>query len=145
MRILITLTCTLAVAAASCTTDDKSNSAETSTPANSTPSTKVVERGGTITVGDETWTIAPKFCQVHSKELVNIAGYSAEDTSMEISIDYGGPYQVTVGNDNDIVWRANKDTIEIQVEGRRVQGTATFNEGYSSGGNTAEGSFDVTC
>jgi hypothetical protein len=145
MRILIALMCTLAMAAASCTSDDNSSGAQTSTAANSTQSTKVTERGGTITVGEETWTIVPQFCQIHSNELVNISGHAAEDTSLEISIDYGGPNQVVVGSGSDILWRAVKDSIEIQVEGKRVQGTATFNEGYAGSGNSTDGSFDINC
>jgi hypothetical protein len=113
--------------------------------ANSTQSTRAVERGGTITVGDQTWTIVAKFCQVHSQDVVNISGHAAEDPTLEIAIDYGGPNQVVVGSGRDILWRARKETIEIQVEGKHVQGTATFNEGYASGGNSAEGSFDVNC
>lgn len=145
MRILITLTWTLAVGTASCTSDDNSSGAQTSTPANSTQSTQVVERGGTITVGEEIWTIVPKICQVHSEDVVNISGHAAEDPSLEIVIDYGGPNQVVIGSGSDILWRAIKDTIEIQVEGRSVRGTASFNQGYAGGGNSAEGLFDVNC
>jgi hypothetical protein len=142
MRTMILLTCTVAVTSVSCSSGESSN---IEASASNTESEQRVERGGTITVGDDAWTIVPRSCQVHNNDLVNISGHAAKDPSLEISIDFGGPDQVVVGSGNDILWRATKETIEIRVEGRRVQGTASFNAGYAAGSGSADGSFDVTC
>ena len=142
MRKLATLIATCALAVAGCDTDSEQSSAG---PGGTAQSPKSNTRGGRVTVGDETWTIVPKLCQIHNNDLVNISGHATEDPSLEISIDYGGPNQVVVGSGRDVLWNAMKETIEIQVEGRRVRGTANFNAGHSASGESAAGSFDVTC
>jgi len=114
-------------------------------------------RGGTITIGEQTWTFVPSIqCSIYSGNLVSIAGHAAEDPSLEISIDYTtqrGPVGVSVGTDGrDGGWFAVKDTLQWQIEGRQVRGTATFSESRGDSGSfpggsrsSVEGSFEITC
>ena len=76
--------------------------------------------------------------------IVSIAGHAAEDPSMEIALDFGGPTGVRVGEGSD-AWHAQKDSINVQIEGKRVQGTATFFQYSGSPEATQQGSFDVSC
>jgi ethanolamine utilization microcompartment shell protein EutL len=116
------------------------DSANASTPAAS-------ERGGTIVVGDDSWTIVPAIqCSVYPGNVVSIAGHAAGDSSIEIVIDYGGPTGASVvGEGTSVSWHAIRDTIRIQIDGAHVQGTAMFSKYTSGAGQTRQGSFDVTC
>jgi len=102
-------------------------------------------RGGTITVGDQTWVIALKSCSVYPGPIVNIWGYAESDPELEITIDHGGPDQAVVGSGRDALWHAIKDTLEFEVDGKNVRGTATFSQYFGGGGETADGSFEVNC
>ena len=105
------------------------------------------ERGGTITVGAETWTIVPSIsCSVYPGGIVNIAGHAAENPDLEVVIDWGGPDQARIAeSDSGPGWHAIRDTLEIRVDGRKVTGHATFSEFVGVAGNRAEGSFEVDC
>ena len=105
------------------------------------------KRGGTITVGDETWTFVPSTqCSVYPGNVVSIAGHAKEDESVEIVIDWGGPAGVHVGQDStDTSWHAVKDSIEVTIENKRVLGTASFATTSYSNQAVAEGSFDIEC
>lgn len=104
------------------------------------------EPGGTITIGGESWAIDPSVqCSVFPGPIVNIAGYAAEDDAIEIVIDYGGPTGVRVGGNGPVSWHAVRNTIDIEIDGAYVRGTATFTEFASGTGESAEGSFEVTC
>ena len=106
-----------------------------------------VQRGGTLTVGTDTWTIVPAIqCSIYPGGVVSIAGHAAEDPSLEIVIDWCGPTGVRIGQDgSETSWFGTRDTIQMEIDGKTVRGTATFNE-YSTGtGESRPGSFEVNC
>jgi hypothetical protein len=109
-------------------------------------SAQPAQRGGTITVGDSSWTIVPSTqCSVYPGNVVNIAGHAAEDESLEIVIDYGGPNQVRIGEGRGAIWHAVPDSIQMQIAGRRVTGSANFTTQPGGTGTSATGSWDVGC
>lgn len=136
MRSTVLPTLLLALAAAGCGADDK--------PGQESPG---ISRGGTMTVGDQIWTIVPSTqCSIYPGNVVSIAGHAAEDPSLEIVIDFGGPTGASIGNESTAVsWIALRDTLKIEIDGNRIRGTATFNQYVTGTGLSAEGSFDVTC
>lgn len=105
------------------------------------------QRGGTITVGKETWTIVPSIsCSVYPGNVVHIAGHAAENTELEIVIDWGGPNHARVAeSDSGPGWHAIRDTLDVEVDGNTVKGSATFSEFFGGSGDRADGSFDVNC
>ncbi|MGI9331179.1 MAG: hypothetical protein ACR2QB_10745 [Gammaproteobacteria bacterium] len=112
----------------------------------SAPAMQQAERGGTITVGEESWVLVPKFCSVYPGPIVNIAGHAKDDPSLEIVIDHGGPNQIVIGSGGrEALWYAMKDTIKVAVDGKKVQGTASFNRDMNGLGDGAEGSFEINC
>lgn len=142
MRTLIIIACVLTVTG--CGGGDNP-SAPAVTPAVGGSAAPAAERGGSITVGEQTWVIVLKSCQVHPGPIVNVWGHAESDPELEITIDYGGPNQVVVGSGRDALWHARKETLEVQVEGRSVRGSATFTENFGGSGNTVGGSFEVNC
>jgi len=133
-------------AAIGCSTDSGTGAESASVAQAST----TAARGGTITVGEQNWTIVSSTqCSIYPGNVVSIAGHAAEDTSLEIVIDYTtqrGPVGVSVGSDRrEGSWFAVKDSLQWQIEERQVSGTATFSEFRSGNGKTAEGSFEISC
>lgn len=49
------------------------------------------------------------------------------------------------GEGQAVNWSASKDSLQISIKGKRVEGTATFSAGYGGGGETRQGSFKVGC
>lgn len=139
MRILLALLFTVTLTAGC------GDSADTSSE--QVPSPAATERRGTITVGEETWTISPmRQCSIYPGGIVSISGYAARDPDLEIVIDYGGPNQVRIGNDGpNVVWQAERDTLEIRIEGQHVQGSATFSRYAGGTRESAPGTIDVNC
>lgn len=143
MRILMPLMVTIALAMASCSIEEDST---TQTSAAPTKTSQENERGGVIVVGDERWTLVPQICQVVGRELISIIGHAKEDQSVVLSINSDNSSSIIVSNDDDIHWRAAKETFDVKkVEGRHVVGTAVFIEGYTHDGKSMPGSFDVSC
>ena len=106
----------------------------------------VAKRGGTFTVGKQTWTLVPSTqCSIYPGNVVSIAGHAEEDPSLEIIIDYGGPDGARIGPDSVSGWQAMPETLIIEIDGRHVHGEATFSEFFGGRGDKAEGSFDVDC
>lgn len=105
------------------------------------------DRRGSITVDGETWTISSfRQCSVYPGGIVSIWGSAARNPELEIVIDYGGPDQVRIGNDGpDAVWQTDRDTLELQIDGRSVSGTATFSRYAGGTKETAQGTIDVNC
>jgi hypothetical protein len=107
------------------------------------------QRGGTITVGEQTWTIVPSVqCGVYPGDVVAIAGHAESDKQLEIVIDNdpGGRSGVSVGSERGAVsWHAVRDTLRIEVNGKQVRGTATFSAFLGGSGATAPGEFEVNC
>lgn len=68
----------------------------------------------------ETWTVDPSMqCSVFPGPIVNIAGYAAEDDSIEVVIDYGGPTRVRVGGgDGPVSGHAVRNTIDIDIRSK---------------------------
>ena len=151
MKNLGYLSLCLAISITGCS--DKNNnetnqaSAADSSTATAPQAKPASKRGGTITVGDETWTFVPSMqCSVYPGNVVSIAGHAKEDESVEIVIDWGGPAGVHVGQDRtDTSWHAVKDSIELTIENMRVLGTASFATSSYSTKAVAEGSFDIEC
>jgi hypothetical protein len=85
-------------------------------------------------------------CSIYPGNVVNISGYAANDPSLEIVIDYGGPTGARIGNDGpNLKWGAERDTLTVQIDGNSVLGAATFSR-YSGGTKeSAQGSFKVNC
>lgn len=104
------------------------------------------QRGGIISVGDGTWTIVPSTqCSIFPGNVVSIAGRAAEDESLEIVLDYGGPNQVRIGEGDGALWHARSDTIEAEVDGRTLRGTADFTPDPAGTGEATPGWWEVTC
>ena len=109
-------------------------------------SSQVAERGGTIQVGDQSFVLVAKFCSVYPGPIVNIAGHAKDDPSLEIVFDHGGPDQIVIGSGGgETLWHAMKSTMKVEVDGKAVSGTATFNKDMNGLGESAEGSFDLRC
>jgi hypothetical protein len=108
---------------------------------------EAAKRGGTITVAGETWTLVPTIsCLVYPGPVVNIAGHAEGQPELVIVIDWGGPNQARIAeSDAGPGWHAIRDTLNVQVSGKHVTGTATFSEYFSGTGKRAEGSFDIRC
>ena len=138
MRIFITATFTLFLTLG-CTDADNTAGEQASSSA--------TERDGTITVGEETWAIsALRQCSIYPGGIVNIWGFAADDPELEIVIDFGGPTGARIGKDGaDVKWQAERDTLELQVDGQRVTGSATFSRYNNGTKGSAEGSFEVNC
>ncbi|HEX7719952.1 MAG TPA: hypothetical protein VF389_09105 [Woeseiaceae bacterium] len=144
MRIVKGAAILVALNVAGCGGPDGDNGGSTS-PAGSQSAGQ--QRGGTITVGEESWTIVPSIsCSIYPGNIVNIAGHAAENTELEIVIDWGGPNQVRIAeHDSAPGWYAVEETLDVQVDGKTVKGSATFGEHFGGGGEQADGSFEVTC
>lgn len=127
--------------------DSSNNENETAAKSATASQTMDSEKGGTFTVGEETWTIAPSIqCSIYPGNIVNIAGHAAGDRELEIVIDWGGPNQARVAkSDGEQGWHAIRDTLQVEVDGRTVRGSATFSEYAGGAGETAEGTFEVKC
>lgn len=133
--------------AAGCGMEDNSSVGQTSAGQASAKSS----RGGTITVGEQLFTFVPSIqCSVYPNNQVNIAGHTAEDESLEVTIDYypenDGPIGVILGTDGrDGSWFSSRETTKFEIDGRQVRGTTTFSEFRSGNGKSAEGSFEISC
>jgi hypothetical protein len=145
MRVLNTLSVALLFSVTACGSgnDTGSQAVNASAPA--------AQRGGTITVGETTWTVVPATqCSVYPGNVVAIAGHLADDPGVEVIIDRfsDGPGDggARIGPETgDNSWHAMPDTLVFAIDGKRVRGTATFNRYFSGTGDSAEGSFDVNC
>ena len=104
------------------------------------------DRTGTFSLGDQTWTfVASLQCGIFPGPVVAISGNAAEDGDVELLVDFD--------EDNDLVqaaantpegtWLAENEDVSIEIDGRTVSGQGTFREFIT--GDTAEGSFEVTC
>lgn len=144
MRIIEGAAILAVMSIAGCSGPDSDNGGSESTAASQSAGQ---QRGGTITVGEESWTIVPSIsCSVYPNNVVHIAGHAAENTGLEIVIDWGGPNQARIAeSDSGPGWHAIRDTLEVQVDGKTVKGSATFSEYFSGTGDRAEGSFEVNC
>lgn len=138
MRRLPTWIFMFTLAVAGCGVDNNTDGADSS-PAGT--------RGGTITVGNQAWTIVPSTqCSIYPGNVVHIAGHAAEEPALEIIIDYGGPTGARIGSEFGAnSWEAVRETLRIEIDGRRIHGAATFNQSVAGATTSAEGSFDVTC
>ena len=145
MQKLSVLVIILACMATGC--DSGVNSQEGSSAVADSPAKAEIERGGSITVGEQTWTIVISTqCSIYPGDIINVAGHAAEDPSLEIVIDYGGPNGAYISNESSSTgWRALTDTLKIEIEGRNVHGSATFKSIGSGTSSSSEGSLDINC
>lgn len=147
MRLMTLLTLAAAVVAIGCDADSGGTQSTREAGAG-TQSSSGSARGGMLMVGEDSWTFVPATqCSIYPGNVVSIAGHAAEDPSVEIVLDYGGPTGVRIGTySREPWWQAVRDTIEVEIEGRRrISGTATFEVFRNGAKETAEGSFDISC
>ena len=66
---------------------------------------------------------------------------------IKIVIDYNGPTGVRIGGEGQgaVSWHAIRDSLKFEIDGKRVQGTATFNTDAFGAGESAPGSFELNC
>lgn len=112
-------------------------------------------RTGTITIGDETWTVVPAMqCGVYPGDMVAISGHAAENEAIEIVLDHdpsSGLVSVYVkGPDSSPYWIAEDDAVAFEIDGKTVSGSGTFSIGFGAqvaDGQPRErqGSFEVRC
>ncbi len=152
MRALIGAAILIAIGVAGCdsaNTDNRSANAATAkeTATATADPTTGGQKGGTLTVGDESWTIMPAIqCSVYPGNVVSIAGHAAGNPELEIVIDWGGPNQARIAeSDSGPGWHAIRDTLKVEIDGKAVRGTATFSQFATGTGKTAAGSFEVNC
>jgi len=109
---------------------------------------------GTLTVGDDTWTVVPAIqCGVYPGNMVAIAGHAAGNEAIEIVLDHdpsSGLVGVRVqGPDDSPHWVARDDDVSFEIDGETVKGGGTFKLGFGAqpvdGKRMAEGSFEITC
>ncbi len=104
------------------------------------------QRNGSISVGDESWTISVlKQCSIYPGGIVNIWGLTDSEPSHEVIMDFGGPTGVKIGEAYPPLWQAEKETLEIQINGSRLEGTATFFRYAAGTKEVAQGSFEINC
>ncbi|MFW6084180.1 MAG: hypothetical protein ACODAA_03110 [Gemmatimonadota bacterium] len=104
--------------------------------------------GGTITVGDESWTVvADRQCAVRGGQLASIWGHLAEHPDREVTIDHdpaSGLVEAKIeAAEGGVLWRSGGDDVEMTIDGNTVSGEGMFGESY--GPAETEGSFEVTC
>lgn len=109
---------------------------------------------GTITIGDDTWSVVPAMqCGVYPGDMVAIAGHAAGDEAIEIVLDHdpsSGLVGVRVQGPGDSPhWVARDDAVTFEIDGKTVRGSGTFSLGIGGqpvdGKRSAEGSFEITC
>ncbi len=134
------------VLAVGCSDTANTDTQPATSPAPASQSSPATERGGTITVADESWTIA-KFgqCDSYPGDIVHIWGQSTDDPPVEITIDYGGPNSAKIGEEYPPKWQTEPDTLKVQIDGRRIQGSATFFRHANGQKEFAQGSFEMNC
>ena len=146
MRSLVSAIIACAIAAG-CGVESNSGEGQTS----AAQASSSYSRGGTITVGEQSFTFVPSIqCSVYPNNQVNIAGHTAEDESLEVTIDYypenDGPIGVILGTDGrDGSWFSSRESTKFEIDGRQVRGTTTFTEFRGGNGKSAEGSFEIRC
>ena len=106
-------------------------------------------RTGTLTVGEESWTIVPAIqCGVFPGPQVHISGHAEGDESVEITIDLDESFPLKSvevhADDDDPWWSAEDEEVTIEVDGRTVRGGGTFSSPFADRG-TREGTFEITC
>jgi hypothetical protein len=101
---------------------------------------------GTFTLGDDTWTfVASLQCGIFPGPIVAISGNAAEDADVELLVDFDEDSDLVAATANtpEGTWLAENENVSIEVDGNTVSGEGTFRESIS--GDTAEGSFEITC
>jgi hypothetical protein len=105
---------------------------------------------GTVTIGDETWTVIPSGqCEATDEggiPVFSIAGHADGDEVLEIVIDFDprdtGLQMTVMGGASDPGWTAIDADFVVSAGGTHISGEGNFEDPT---GNTAEGSFDVRC
>lgn len=144
----------LLIAACGGDDDDDSNSTPEATAPGATATSAANgggssgDRGGTVTIGDESWTLVPSIqCGIFPGPMVAIAGHASEDSDIEIVIDYDDESDLkgvrVQGADDEPYWTAQDDDLNYEIDGRTVRFDGTFRD--FSTGETAEGELEVSC
>ena len=106
------------------------------------------ERGGTLEIGDERYTVVPAVqCRVFPGPVAYVAGHVVGDESIEITMDYSpddGLASVAVTKPDGMrLWWAEDEAVKFEISGQTISGRAAFSS--SQGGDTTEGRFDIRC
>jgi len=127
------------------------NDAKSGAGANGAEAPVESSRGGTITVGDKSWTFIPAGqCSVFPNNQVNMWGHAKADPAFEIVVDYfpdgDGPIGLAGGEYAAMgSWRTVRESMQFDINGRQVRGSGTFTVITEQGQKSVEGSFDITC
>lgn len=147
----------LSILASACDSggDSATNQASDAADADAVVESDSSRKTGTITVGDETWTVVPETqCSIYSGDVVSIAGHAAGDEAIEIVLDHdlslGLVSAYVKGPDDSPHWVARKDDVSFEIDGKTVTGSGTFSiapgarvqEGQP---REAQGTFEITC
>lgn len=107
------------------------------------------ERGGTVTVGDQSWTFVPSMqCSVYPGNVVAIAGHAESEPETEIVIDHdpGGLKAVRIGSDSGADgWYSLKGSLTFEIEGKQVRGSGDFSSSMGGAGQIVQGEFIIDC
>lgn len=109
--------------------------------------TKAAQKGGTITIGEQTWNVIPsRQCGIYPGPTVAISGHSAADPSIEIIIDYDPKSNlkgIRIGPEmGDQTWNAVRSSVKGEVKDKGFSGTANFRRGYAE---VSPGKFNIDC
>lgn len=112
------------------------------------------DTGITLVIGDQRWTFAQAMCAYYDApagqpgsrwNVSAIQNGSFSDPDVQVYVNWEDPNTYVelydVASDED--WRAQLDTLTIDVNGNEIAASATF--AYSGTGETAEGSLSATC
>ncbi len=112
------------------------------------------DTGITLVIGDQTWTFAQAMCAYYDApagqpgsrwnvSAIQNGSFSAPDVQVYVNWEDPDTYLELYDVASDEEWRAQSDTLIIDVNGDQIAGSATF--AYSGTGETAEGSLSATC
>lgn len=136
---------------ASCGGDDEdptavpteATSEVTATAAPSDGDDDVTESAGQVTIGDDTWELDPRQCDVFPGGIVSVSGFAIGDPDVEIVFDvFEADKENLSVSSSDANWSALSDAIDVQVDDRRVSGTATV---VTAIGESADATFEFNC
>jgi len=110
--------------------------------------------GITLVIGDQTWTFGRAMCAYYDApagqpgsrwnvSAIQNGSFSAPDVQVYVNWEDPDTYLELYDVAADEEWRAQSDTLTIDVNGNEITASATF--AFSGTGETAEGSLSATC
>lgn len=112
------------------------------------------DTGITLVIGNQTWTFAQAMCAYYDApagqpgsrwnvSAIQNGSFSAPDLQVYVNWEDPNTYLQLYDVAADEEWRAESDTLTIDVDGNEITASATF--AHSETGETAEGSLSATC